>query len=135
MSDTDKRESQRDTNLSTFGMIMEPLCRDFEQIETAVFYDKQGETIDYFTLKDPYLTRLVAAHHGLVFESANAKTKWLDMGVVEMIEIVMGQLDTVTVRVGEDIYLSVIAQAGTIDDEIRTAIEKTVRQLREEADV
>ncbi|MCP4674916.1 MAG: hypothetical protein GY854_05285 [Deltaproteobacteria bacterium] len=133
MSNPEQRESQRDTNLSTFGVIMETLCRDFEQIETAVFYDKLGETIDYFTLKDPYIIRLVAAHHGLVFESANVRTKWLNMGVVEMIEITMAGLDTVTVRVGEDIYLSVITQTGTIDDEIRGAIENTVKLLREEA--
>lgn len=133
MSEAEQRESLRDMKISSFGEILKALCQRFKQIEAAVFYDGLGETIDYFSNEDPFLTRLMAAYHGLIFETTKERCKWLDMGVVDMIELFTEKKDTLTMWIGEGVCLTVVASSGGIDSEIFDSLVEVKELLREEA--
>ena len=133
MKKSEHRELQRDNDISSFGEILKKLCDRFEKIETAVFYDALGETIDYHSYRDPYSTRLIAAHHGLIFEFAREKLIWLEMGNIDMFEIFSENCDSVTIRIGDEICLTVVTEAGAIDSEMYAFLEETKVALRAEA--
>ena len=133
MTDTDQRESLRDMNISSFGEILRSLCDRFAQVETVVFYDSLGETIDYHSYKDPFLTRLTAAHHGLIFETTRERCKWLDLGVVDTVEIFGQNQDSVTIGIGEGVCLTVVTGPGQIDAALCECLEEVKELLRKEA--
>lgn len=106
-----------------------------QRVEAAVFYDNQGETIDYYTRKDLFMTRLTAAHHGLLFDSARTRMAWLQMGTVEMIEVCTSNLESITVPVGDDYCLTVVASAGSVNDDFHELVRGVVALLGEEAGI
>ncbi len=118
--------------LSSFGEILENLSGFGIPFEAAVFFDDAGETIDYHSTLDPYLTRLIAAHHGVIFESARSRLAWLNVGQVNMMEIRSAERDSITLRVGEECFVVLIAPAGSIDNATHEALEQVAAQLLEE---
>ncbi len=133
MKNKSKKQPNRDTGATVFGDIMAAFAERFDQVEAVVFFDASGETIDYHSFLDLFVTRLAAAHHGLIFQSVFARLAWLEMGSVDRIEIGATGMDTVTLLVGEDLYLTVVASCGTIDSDLHDAIDETVLALRQEA--
>ena len=101
-------------------------------IEAAIFFDDEGETIDYLSYRDPFSTRLLAAHLGIVFQSANARLSWLHAGEVDMVEIRATLYDSVTMRVATGCYLSVILKSGELDHRLLATLEKVAKELRDE---
>ena len=133
MSSSRIREPVRDTEISCFGEIMTAYLGGDERVQSAVFYDLLGETIDYYTCNDLFLTRLSAAHYGLVFSSAKARIDWLKMGDVEMIEVCTTTVESVTVSVGDGYFLTVIASHGAVKGDFYDLVKGVVALLREEA--
>ncbi len=133
MNDNHLRQPKRDMDITIFGETMAALSDRCYQIELAVFFDASGETIDYHSYRDLFVTRLAAAHHGLIFQSVLARLKWLGMGKLEMIEICARDLDSVTVPIGDDLYLTVMTEKGAIDSEFHDALGQTVLSLKKEA--
>ena len=128
-----KGDVGRDMDISSFGKILKDFCDSNEGIETVIFYDNSGETIDYHTLIDPYSTRLTAAHHGVIFEMIRARLGWLNMGNIERIEICTTERESVTIRVGDDSFITVVTQKGIIDDKLQSALKNTALLLFNEA--
>jgi len=133
MNDNHLRQPKRDMDITIFGETMAALSKRFSQIELAVFFDASGETIDYHSYRDLFVTRLTAAHHGLIFQSVLARLEWLGMGKLEMIEICAMDLDSVTVPIGDDLYLTVMMSKGAIDSDFLDALNQTVMSLKKEA--
>ncbi|MDJ0762706.1 MAG: hypothetical protein QNJ97_06915 [Myxococcota bacterium] len=134
MSKETASPSERDMDVSIFSELLRPLSDQFNAVETLVFHDISGETIDYYSSKDPYATRIIAAHYGLIFESAKARLKWLALGTLARINIYGDHCDCVISPVGDDSYLTVIATPGTIDtDAFDASLCRIVENLREEA--
>jgi len=132
MSSDTGRELIRDMERSSFGEIMSALLSSREQIEMAVFFDKEGETIDYYSYQDPFVTRLAAALHGVIFASVRARVKWLDFGNVEMLEFCASRFDSVTVPVGQEFFLTVFVSHGKVDAALYDLMAQVVIMLREE---
>jgi predicted regulator of Ras-like GTPase activity (Roadblock/LC7/MglB family) len=130
--DKTQREPQRDMDISKFGEILMRVEESNIPIEAAVFFDDEGETIDYFTYRDPFSTRLLAAHLGIVFQSAKARLSWLRAGEVDMVEIRATLYDSVTLRVGMGCFLSVLLKSGELDHRLLATLEKVAEELRDE---
>ncbi len=130
---SDVREPMRDTIISSFGEILEAVFSPFEGLDLVVFYDVLGETIDYYSFRELFFTRLAAAHHGLIFDSTRARFEWLGLGNVEVFEIRTSTQDSITWTVSDDNFITVITQPGAIDEKLQAAIERAVELLREEA--
>jgi predicted regulator of Ras-like GTPase activity (Roadblock/LC7/MglB family) len=135
MSEVAARQPLRDSVESVFSEIlfrMESACADFE---AAVFYDAEGETIDYHSYLDPFDTRLAAAHHGVIMSLAGAKARWLEMGGVKMMEISSPKCDIVTMVLGDGYFVTVIAGPGAIDDKVIDGFLEILVSLKEEAGI
>ena len=135
MSEVAARQSLRDSVESVFSEILsriETACAGFE---AAVFYDSEGETIDYHSYLDPFNTRLAAAHHGVIMSMAEAKTRWLKMGGVKMMEMSSPKCDIVTIVLGDGYFVTVIAGPGTIDDKVIEGFLEILVSLKEEAGI
>ncbi len=133
MSEVEARQPSRDSVESVFSEIlsrMETACPDFE---AAVFYDAEGETIDYHSYLDPFDTRLAAAHHGVIMTMADAKSRWLEIGCVKMIEVSSSKYDIVTMVLADGYFVTVIAGSGAIGDEVIEGFLEILVSLREEA--
>lgn len=127
-------EPQRDMSFSAFTGALRKLCERCPGVSLAVFFDSMGETIDYHTLSDPFTTRLVAAHYGVVFESCRARMTWLGMGDLQTIEMAYddGSVGIIAV-VGEECCLLIAAEGGSDPDVIHRCTQEAVEELREEA--
>lgn len=130
MKKTEAKEPIRDQDISSFSEIMSDLANSCKGLHAAVFFDSEGETVDYFSYLDPFATRLAAAHHGVLFESTRARLGWLGAGSLKMMEIFTDEVYTVTVPVGEGYYLTTIAGAGSPASTLYEAIVKIAKQLR-----
>ena len=126
-------EAQRDVAESPFSAILSRIHTAHPDVVTAVFYDDQGETIDYYSQLDPYDTRLTAAHHGVVVCSATQRMRWLGLGAVEALETCTDRTVTVTAAVGEGTYLTVVVQTTDLDPAFGELIDEVIVQLRLEA--
>lgn len=135
MSPDTRRRPQRDMNISAFGEILRDFCSNFPDVETAVIHDSTGETIDYFAYVDPYQARLVAAHFGLVFRITSSKLQWLGLGGAETIEIVAAKKNCRTVRLDDDLYLTLMMTGKISENEFNTSLKQVVSALKEEAGV
>ena len=133
MNVTEKRTPKRDMNMSTFGEILRPFCERFKAIETAVLHDSLGETIDYFAYDDPFQTRLIAAHFGIVFQIATSKLAWLGMGTVNMVEIGTANKNCTTVLIDDDIYLTVISKESISQSIFYSSLKEVKAALKKEA--
>ncbi len=135
MSEVAVRQPLRDSSESVFSEIlsrMESACAGFEAV---VFYDAEGETIDYHSYLDPFDTRLAAAHHGVIMTMAEAKSRWLEMGSVKMIEVSSPKYDIVTMVLADGYLVTVIAGPGAIGDEVVDGFGEILDTLREEAGI
>lgn len=101
--------------------------------ETAVFFDDQGEAIDFHSRIDPYGARLVAAYHVVLFLSADARLRWLGAGGVTHVEISSEHRDSVTARVAAGYFVTVVVGPGGVDDALLARIADVAARLREEA--
>ena len=129
MSSDPNQQPLRDMNMSEFGVALEIFSQHHQQVEIAILYDAFGETIDYYSRRDPFVARLAAAHHGLIFGSAQARLHWLKLGNIEIVEITATQLDSLTVEIGEEIYLTVVVTHNAVDPSFLDALDVLVSQL------
>jgi predicted regulator of Ras-like GTPase activity (Roadblock/LC7/MglB family) len=123
----------RDMGMSVFGVALESFSTHHQQVEIAILYDALGETIDYYSRRDPFIARLAAAHHGLIFGSAQARLEWLKLGRIQVLEISATHLDSLTMEIGDGIYLTVIVSHASLDTVLLDALTELASQLREEA--
>ena len=126
---------QRDTRESVFCNILtriESLCVGFE---AAVFFDENGETIDYHSYLDPFETKLAGAHHGVIVSAALHKMRWLGFGEVECIEIFADQKESITYVLGEGYFLTIIVKTGTMSDAFTSEIADVISAIKEEAGI
>lgn len=123
---------QRDMNQSAFASILTRLVSGCPQVIAAVFFDKEGETIDYHSYLDPYSTRLLAAHTGLVFGSAAYRMTWLGAGPLLSAEISTNTHDIIILPVGDEFYLTIVMCRGA-SGETADKLSQAVKELAEEA--
>ena len=125
-------ELHRDMERSAFAEILSHIDGVCPGFLAAVFYDGEGETIDYHSYMEPFDTRLAAAHIGVVAASIARRFQALSMGKVEQIEIHASRLDSVTVSMGDDLFLSVIVSSGHLNQLIYRRIIEVIREIRVE---
>ncbi|MCK9461711.1 MAG: hypothetical protein M0R80_18940 [Proteobacteria bacterium] len=123
----------RDSTESPFARILSELVSVCEGFETAVFFDDLGETIDYHSYLDPFSARLVAAHHGVLFSSAKHRLEWLGAGSATHLEIYASNRDSVTMRIAEGYYMTVVVRAGTLSEELFVRIAEVAVEFCTEA--
>jgi predicted regulator of Ras-like GTPase activity (Roadblock/LC7/MglB family) len=128
-------EAQRDVDESTFGAILARINAAHREVMVAVFFDDQGETIDYWSQLDPYDTRLTAAHQGVVVCSAIQRMSWLGMGVVEALEVQTDRTVTLTIPVGGGTFLTVVSRGNELTPELNELLDEVIVQLRLEAGI
>lgn len=132
MEQPETRTPLRDMDESVFTSILatlEGVCPGFE---TAVFFDGEGETIDYFSYLDPFDTRLTAAHIGVVVASAMHRFRWMNLGEVKVIEIYAAKKESVTISLGEDLFFSVVVAAGNLSNQLYKYLWDVTVKLRDE---
>ena len=128
----DSTELHRDMDRSAFAEILSHIDGVCPGFLAAVFYDSEGETIDYHSYLEPFDTRLAAAHIGVIVASAARKFSALQLGKIEQIEIHATHLDSVTVSMGDDLFLSVIVTAGHLNQLIYRRLIEIIREIRRE---
>ncbi len=134
MTGSTKRNAERDMDPTAFGKILSRLRDTFDTVEIVVFHDSLGETIDYSSHCDPYLTRIMGAHLGLIYESAKSRTKWLGFGKVLRVDTYSADRECLTVFIADDTCVTIVARPGTIDQEsFNDALSVMRAQLMEEA--
>jgi predicted regulator of Ras-like GTPase activity (Roadblock/LC7/MglB family) len=121
--------------MTPFARILAELERECPGFETAVFFDDQGEAIDFHTRSDPYGARLIAAYHVVLFMSAHARLEWLGAGRTTQLEIFAQRRESVTMTVGDGYYVSVVVRAGSCGDALLERLVDVAEKLRAEAGV
>jgi predicted regulator of Ras-like GTPase activity (Roadblock/LC7/MglB family) len=135
MADERAAVPPRDSIESPFARILSKLESACEGFETAVFFDNLGETIDYYSYLDPFSARLVAAHHGVLFSSADARFEWLGAGPTMQVEIYALNRDSVTIRVAKGYFMTVVVRAGTLSEELFSRIAEVAVEFCTEAGI
>jgi len=120
---------------SAFGGILAGLARSCGGFVAAIFYDEEGETIDYHSNIDPFQTRLEAAHLGVLARSASHRARWLGLGSMEYLEIRTDRRESVTMPVGEGLSVSLILEAGGLGTETMEHLGVAAARLRLEAGI
>ena len=128
----DSTELHRDMDRSAFADILSHIDGVCPGFLAAVFYDGEGETIDYHSYMEPFDTRLAAAHIGVIAASVARRFAALNFGKVEQIEIHATHLDSVTVSMGDGLFLSVIVAAGHLNQLVYRRIIEVIREIRVE---
>jgi hypothetical protein len=123
----------RDMDLSVFGVALEAFSERHSQVKIAILYDTLGETIDYYSDRDPFVARLAAAHHGLIFGSIQSRLLWLKLGKVEVIEICATHLDSFTREIADGLYLTIIVTHASMDNSLLDEFDELASKLRKEA--
>ena len=126
---------QRDVSRSAFSKILATLEEGCDGFIAAIFYDELGETIDYHSYLDPFDTRLVAAHHGLFMSSANGRSKWIGIGQVNYIEVLAYERESLTVSVGDELFLTVLVKIGALNATLHKRVNAIVDTLCDEIGV
>jgi predicted regulator of Ras-like GTPase activity (Roadblock/LC7/MglB family) len=125
--------ARRDTKESAFTAILRQLAARMPGFQAAVFFDHEGETIDYHSSLDPFETRLTAAHIGIVMVRAITRFRDFSLGEVRFIEINAEHRDYVSIALGENLFFLVVVAAGNITSRTWGILFETTRMLREEA--
>jgi predicted regulator of Ras-like GTPase activity (Roadblock/LC7/MglB family) len=133
MAESAARSPQRDSAESPFSDILAALAGCCPGFRAAVFFDGDGETVDYHSFLEPFETRLVGAHHGVVMSSARSRFAWLGLGELERLEYNAGWRDSITVSLGGDYYLTVLVETGTVTEELSATIDAVAVRLKQEA--
>jgi predicted regulator of Ras-like GTPase activity (Roadblock/LC7/MglB family) len=123
---------KRDTAESQFSKILSKLALTCSGFLAAVFFDNEGETIDYYSYLDPFKTRLTAAHIGIVVKSAMHRFKWMNLGEVACMEIYAKNKESITISIGEELFLTIILESGNINPKIYRYLWEISNSLREE---
>ena len=126
---------QRDVRRSAFGKILATLEEGCDGFIAAIFYDELGETIDYHSYLDPFDTRLAGAHHGLFMSSINGRSKWIGIGQVNYIEILASERESLTVLVGEELFLTVLVKIGALNATLHKRVNDIIDILCDEIGV
>ena len=126
---------ERDMNRTVFADILKGIDLVCPGFEAAVFYDSEGETIDYFSYLDPFDTRLLAAHLGVVASCAGRNIKKIKWGDIKFIEISAYDKDSITVFMGDDLFISVFVKSGYLDRAIHRKIHDVILKLKKEIDI
>jgi predicted regulator of Ras-like GTPase activity (Roadblock/LC7/MglB family) len=121
--------------LSTFGAILADLERSCAGFLAAIFYDEEGETIDYHSRLGPFETRLEAAHLGVLVRSASHRARWTGLGSLEWFEIRTDRRESLTVPLGSGLVVSLLLEAGGLGPETLEHLLGAVARLRLEAGV
>lgn len=122
----------RDMDASPFSTILATLEDTCPGFEAAVFYDSIGETIDYYSYLDPFDTRLTAAHLGVVISQAVHQFAWLEFGDVKVMEIYADEKESVTLVLGDGLFLSIVMAAGNLNKTIYRHLLSVTAKLKEE---
>ncbi|MBN2525198.1 MAG: hypothetical protein JXR76_02310 [Deltaproteobacteria bacterium] len=128
-------ELHRDMERSAFAEILSHIDGVCPGFRAAVFYDSEGETIDYHSYLEPFDTRLAAAHIGVIAASAARRFDSLNLGEVEQIEIHAEKLDSITMSMGDDLFLSVIVTSGHLNQMIYRKLIEIIRDIRREINI
>ena len=126
---------QRDTKESEFSKILAAIEDSCNGFETIVFFDSEGETIDYHSCIDPYDTRLTAAYLGVVISSAIYRFNFLELGDVKYMEFVSDKKEILTVSIGDDLFVGLVLKAGSLTKEVYTAMDALIVTLRMEVGI
>jgi hypothetical protein len=118
---------------SAFGAILAGLERSCGGFLAAIFYDEEGETIDYHSRLDPFQTRLEAAHLGVLARSATHRAHWTGLGYLEWLEIRTDRRESLTVTVGDGLRVSLLLAAGSLEPGTVDLLLEAVARLRLEA--
>ncbi len=119
-------------SISPIGEILQILSNNCSEFEAAVLYDSEGETIDYYSYLDPFTTRLLAAHHGILFSSLRRRLKWLDVGAIEMIELQSEAHESITLTVEDEYLLTIIIRRGGNTTQLHENLTSLTALLRNE---
>jgi len=101
----------------------------------AVFFDSEGETIDYHSFLDPFETRLVAAYVGVFLASADSRCRWLGMGEVDHAVVYGSRWDIIAMPIGEGFSLALVIDAGESDEGTVELLGEAAGALRTEAGI
>ena len=126
---------QRDMPTSAFGAILADLERSCGGFLAAIFYDEEGETIDYHSRLDPFQTRLEAAHLGVIARSASHRARWTGLGYLEWLEIRTDRRESLTVPIGDGLCVSLLLEAGNLGPGTVDLLLEAVARLRLEAGI
>ena len=135
MAESAQRVLQRDSGESVFSRILsrlESLCEGFR---AAVFFDSEGETIDYHSYLDPFDTRLLGAQYGVVLASGATRSGWLGLGSLAMIHVYSWGHEALLFSLGEGFGLLVIMGKNSVSDDILARIDEVIASLIEEAGI
>ena len=132
MTHTDTELPERDMDKSVFADILSEIDGVCPGFEAAVFYDKEGETIDYHSYLDPYDTRLVAAHLGVVAFFASQKMSGKRWGDINFMEISGTIRDSITVSMGDGLFISVMVKSGHLNRAVHRKIHAVIAKLKNE---
>lgn len=130
-----QKTAQRDVDVSVFSEILARIESVSVGFLAAIFFDHEGETIDYHSYLDPFDTRLAGAHHGVIATMAMHQMKWLKKGELQSIEIYTDDMDSATYHLGEGCYLTIIMKSETNTDALRPIVNEVIRQIKEEAGI
>lgn len=122
----------RDVERSAFAEILSHIDGVCPGFRAAIFYDSEGETIDYHSYLDPFDTRLAAAHIGVVASSAARRFTALKWGELEQLEIHATHLDSVTVSMGDGLFISVIVATGNLNQIIYRKLIEVIKEIKQE---
>ena len=135
MNDPRAAGLQRDSALSVFGEILvgcEGVC---EGLLAAVFFDDEGETIDYYSYLDPFDTKLHAAYYGVIMSQGHARARWLGLGDLDIMLLFSERVDSIILSLGEGFGLTLIATAGSFGESTADDLGEVIERLRVEAGI
>ena len=127
--------ANRDMEPSVFAEILSSIADICPGFEAAVFYDSEGEAIDYFSFLDPFDTRLIGAHLGVIASSIGRSAKKLKLSAVKSIEISASERDSITVFMGENLFISVVVKSGFLDRAMHRKIHSIILKIKKEIDI
>lgn len=130
MNDDRQNNLHRDVESSAFTEILSQIDGICPGFKAAIFYDSEGETIDYHSYLDPFDTRLTAAHIGVIVSSATRRFDSLALGKLEQLEIHAHNLDSVTVSMGDNLFLSVIVESGNLNQMMQRKLLDVIRDIQ-----
>ena len=117
----------------SFKMLLKSLVESVPGSEGAVFADREGETVDFFTINDDSdHVRFVGAHQGILLEAVRRAGQTADLGEPQYFIIHTEKTDYITATVHDGYYLVLAIRAGAPMARANIAISDAVLKLRAE---
>ncbi|NLN63149.1 MAG: roadblock/LC7 domain-containing protein [Myxococcales bacterium] len=123
----------RDTEESAFTAILREAASSVSGFKAAIFFDHEGETIDYYSCLDPFETRLCAAHMGIIVMRAVTRFHDFSLGEVRCVEMQTDRYEYIVSALGENLFLLLMLDAGHSSPKIWGQLFDTAQRLRSEA--